>query len=220
MAPEVDDEFCTDFSNEYKFCVVSINYRKAPAHPFPTALQDVTAIAKTVIEDETLPIDKSKIAIGGFSAGANLAFAVSQMEDMKGLIGGVVGYYPPVDFTRTVEEQLATRPENAGPDPLEHKKSLFDWAYMNPGLNKADPLMSVGFAPRDKLPEKLCLVGVEFDLLCRDAEVMAEKLAEVGSGERNGTDVAWEKNGVKWEKILGENHGMDDSGALLDSANW
>lgn len=38
---------------------------------------------------------------------------------------------------------------------------------------------------------------------------MAEKMASFGTGQRIGSELSWEKNGVKWEKILGEDHGTD-----------
>ncbi len=72
--------------------------------------------------------------------------------------------------------------------------------------------LSVAFAPRDRLPPKLYIIGCELDLLCRDAELMAERLASIGTGQRVGTGSVWEKNGVKWEKILGEEHGRWNSG--------
>ncbi len=82
---------------------------------------------------------------------------------------------------------------------------LFDAAYVNENQNLRDPLLSVALARRESLPDKIFVIGCEFDLLCRDAEVMAENWA--GEGKKTGTEVAWEKNGVKWEKILGFDHG-------------
>jgi hypothetical protein len=72
-------------------------------------------------------------------------------------------------------------------------------------------MLSPLYAERDKLPQNLCVFGCEFDMLCREAELFAEKMAGVGSGERTGSDILWEKNNVRWEKILGESHGMSIS---------
>ncbi|ETN37230.1 uncharacterized protein HMPREF1541_08220 [Cyphellophora europaea CBS 101466] len=56
---------------------VSVNYRRAPEHPFPTAVDD-SADAILYISDHAadLHIDPTNIALSGFSAGANLVFSV------------------------------------------------------------------------------------------------------------------------------------------------
>jgi poly(3-hydroxybutyrate) depolymerase len=60
------------FASMHNVLVIELNYRKAPAHPFPTALYDLEALMLAVFDDESLPIDKGRIAVGGFSAGGNL----------------------------------------------------------------------------------------------------------------------------------------------------
>jgi len=102
-SPHVDDRFCTEFSNDNNFLVVSLDYRKAPAHPFPAGVNDLIKAVKSVLNDDTLPFDKNKVAIGGFSAGANLSLSVSQDKSLQGKIGGVVSFYPVVDFTTTTK---------------------------------------------------------------------------------------------------------------------
>jgi acetyl esterase/lipase len=78
---------------------VSLDYPKAPSHPYPSAVNALTATVKALLEDETLPFDRKKVAIGGFSAGANLSLAVCQDEDIRGKIGGVVSFYGPLDLS-------------------------------------------------------------------------------------------------------------------------
>ena len=57
--------------------VVSVGYRLAPEHPFPTAVDDsVDALLYLSSNAEDLGLDISRIALSGFSAGANLAFTV------------------------------------------------------------------------------------------------------------------------------------------------
>lgn len=168
---------------------------------------EVIKVVKSVLGDEALPIDKTKVAIGGFSAGANLALAVTQDDDVRQSIHGVVAFYPPVDWTTSFEQKLATRPKHAGPDPLVNMVIPFDWAYLPPDQDMREPQLSVIYAPRERLPSKICIVGCELDLLCRDSEIMAEKLASSGSGQRVGSDIAWERNGIKWEKVMGFEHG-------------
>ena len=95
---------------------------------------------------------------------------------------------------------------------------MFDFGYVPVGQDLTDPLLSVKYAERQNLPPNLCIIGCEFDLLCREAELFAEKMANVESGERTGSDDLWEKGGVRWEKILGEVHGtsrLQSSQAIL-----
>ena len=66
--PQVDAPWCNYLSNEHSICVVSIDYRKAPKFRFPQQIYDVAKIIEQVINDPDLPIDKSKVIVGGFSA--------------------------------------------------------------------------------------------------------------------------------------------------------
>jgi acetyl esterase/lipase len=162
---------------------------------------------KAILEDESLPIDKKKVTIGGSSAGANLSLACAQDRSLQGKIGGLVAYYPPCEFVTSVEEKMASRPANAGKDPLEDVADMFNWGYFTADTNLMDPQLSPQYAERANLPPKMYIVGCDFDMLCKGSEIMAERFASVGDGKRTGTDDCWEMNGIKWERILGEHHG-------------
>ncbi|TAQ89579.1 hypothetical protein B7494_g2082 [Chlorociboria aeruginascens] len=206
-SPILDDKFCHPYCNKNNILVISLDYLKAPAHPFPAGRDSLIATIKEILADTSLPINRDKIAIGGFSAGGHFALSVSQDPALRPLIKGVVAYYPVVNFISSKDELMswrATQSKNAPPDMLEHQMSMFNWGYMNTGQDLTDKRLSVQFAKRDDLPPKIFLVGCEWDVLCRDAEVMAKELA----GREEGGD-AWESNGIRWEKVLGEIHGFD-----------
>jgi acetyl esterase/lipase len=179
----------------------------APAHPYPKPIYALIDVVKAVLEDESLPFDKKKVVIGGGSAGANLALATAQDSSLQGKFGGLVAYYPPCDFTTPVKTAISTRPKHAGKDPLADKAEMFNCAYFADDQDLRDPQLSPRWANRPKLPPKIYIVGCDFDMLCHDAEKMAESFASVGDGPRTGTDDCWEQNGVKWERCLGEEHG-------------
>lgn len=102
----LDDSFCAHFAHEKKILVVSLDYPKAPESPYPGAVRVLTDLVRAVLDDETLPFDKKKVAIGGFSAGANLALAVCQT--FQGEIGGAVAFYGVMDFTTTTPEKYVS----------------------------------------------------------------------------------------------------------------
>lgn len=84
---------------------------------------------------------------------------------------------------------------------------MFNFAYYADDQDLKDPQLSVKYAERAKLPSKLYIIGCDFDMLCKNAEIMADMLGTAGDGKRTGTNACWEQNGVKWERILGEPHG-------------
>ena len=86
--------------------VVSLSYRKSPTYRFPVPVYDAAAVARAVVDDESLPVDKSKIVIGGFSAGGTIALSVCQLPELIGLITAVVPFYPVVDFSVSTPEKF------------------------------------------------------------------------------------------------------------------
>lgn len=210
--PRVDDDFASRFCNKHGICVVSIGYRLGPRKRFPTQVFDVAELAQAVINDPDLPCDKEKVAIGGFSAGGNLALAAVQLDGLEGRIAAAIGFYPVVDFAKPIKQKLKDRPETPGKkDMLANTGKWFNWAYLRPGEERQNPLLSPAFAPKHDLPDKICLIGCEYDILCKEAEDMALALAEDEEEPRKEIDGedCWEKGGVRWEKVKGKEHGFD-----------
>lgn len=78
---------------------------------------------------------------------------------------------------------------------------------MNVGQSLHDPQLSPVFAKQETLPPKIFFIGCEYDLLCRESEVMAEKMVRERSGQTVKSGDSWEQAGIKWEKVLAEEHG-------------
>ncbi len=74
------DRLCRRLANAARICIVAVDYRLAPEHRFPAALDDsVTALQWVSDNVDSLKVAPGRIGVGGDSAGGNLAAAVALM---------------------------------------------------------------------------------------------------------------------------------------------
>lgn len=190
---EDDDKWNRTFADLHEVLVIALNYSKAPWYPYPTAINDLEALTLAVLADDSLPIDKNRSAVGGFSAGGNLTLALAQNQEVKAAFnksgspgfGAAIPIYPGLDRTVTRDYKATQRQykptltpnRNSPTDMLVRLGKAFDWSYIPPGQDLLDPLLSPIFAPRDILPPHIFLIACELDLSSHDAWRMASKLA-------------------------------------------
>ena len=98
---ESHDRQCRALANESGCVVISVDYRLAPEHKFPAAPEDAYAATRYVAEHAAeFSVDPARIAVGGYSAGGNLAAVVSLMARDRG--GPALRFqlliYPAVDW--------------------------------------------------------------------------------------------------------------------------
>ncbi|MGY8705262.1 alpha/beta hydrolase [Bradyrhizobium sp. 18BD] len=101
---ESHDVVCRQLAIEGAMIVISVDYRLAPEHKFPAAVDDAIAATQWIAANaHALGVDASRLSIGGDSAGGNLAAVVAlTARDGDGpAIAGQVLIYPATDFAMT-----------------------------------------------------------------------------------------------------------------------
>lgn len=176
---EMDDVPCRRVAADARCIVVSVDYRLAPEHRFPTPPEDCYAAVRWVIDNaQGLMVDPSRVGIGGRSAGGTLAAAVCLMARDRGgpPLAVQVLDIPVLDLTRIeplVVDDGAVVLSNAGKDRYRR-------LYLGDVAEAADPYASPLLA-RDLtgLPPALILCA-EYDPVRDEGLEYAQRLAEAG----------------------------------------
>jgi acetyl esterase len=98
------DVVCRQLAHEGQSIVISVDYRLAPEHKFPAAVEDaITATQWVAANAADLGIDAARLCVGGDSAGGNLAavVAIAARDGNGPALSGQVLIYPATDFAMT-----------------------------------------------------------------------------------------------------------------------
>lgn len=177
---QTHDVICRHLANAAACIVVAVDYRLAPEHKFPAAVDDCEAAVRWAATEGTkLGIDATRISVGGDSAGANLAAVMSHM--------GRDGTLPPLRcqllLYPAVDQRLAQASYQrvTGGVPLTTATvRYFQGHYLRGEADKTDWRASPLLAPRfDGLPPALVVTAFH-DPLCDEGREYAEKLDAAG----------------------------------------
>jgi acetyl esterase len=108
---ETHDWVCRRLARLCGACVLAVDYRLAPEHPYPAALEDsMTALHWLAADAERLGVDTTRLAVGGDSAGANLAAVLALMgrDGTAPASTCQLLFYPAVDLAITGESYART----------------------------------------------------------------------------------------------------------------
>lgn len=200
------DVLCRELANKSRCAVVSVAYRLAPEHKFPVAVDDALFAVGWVADNaQLLCVDGQRIAVGGDSAGGNLATVAALLARERGQprIAFQLLIYPATDqrggsasHADFAQGHLLTQ------ESIRH----FQRCYLRGEEDRLDWRASPLLAPRlASLPPALILTA-SHDPLIDDCEAYAKRLAA------EGVDVTYSC----YEGMI---HGFFTLGKSFDAAN-
>ena len=177
---ETHDALCRSIANAAGCVVVSVEYRLAPEHKYPAAADDAFAATCWVSEHAAkLGIDPARLAVGGDSAGGNLAAVVSLMaRDRSGPpLALQLLLYPITDY----DLDTASYQRYADGYLLTRDAMAWFWGHYVPdGVSPETPYISPLRAPdHSNLPPAL-VITAECDPLADEGRAYAERLKAAG----------------------------------------
>jgi acetyl esterase len=177
---DTHDGACRFLASAAGTAILSVDYRLAPEHPFPGAVEDAWAAFSWAAENAaSLGFDPARIAVGGDSAGGNLSAVVGMLAREAGGARPAMQLliYPVTDAAG----RLPSRRTFADGFLLnETDIDQFDACYLPEGIDRSDPRISILEAPdlRDLPPAYLATAG--FDPLRDEGEAFGLRLREAG----------------------------------------
>ncbi|MGA1747497.1 MAG: alpha/beta hydrolase [Ilumatobacteraceae bacterium] len=170
---------CRDLAAGARCAVVSVDYRLAPEHPAPAAMVDCLGVTAWVLEHgREIGLDPTRVAVGGDSAGGNLAALVALELGEK--LKHQLLVYPATDLT-------LSRPsisENGEGFLLTAAgmRWFVDHYLTGTGISPADPSVSPIYATQARLGRSASasVITAEFDPLRDEGEDYSDALTAAG----------------------------------------
>ncbi len=180
---ETHDHICRRLARQADAVVVSVDYRLAPEHKFPTAVDDAYAALRWAADRaHEFGADPGKIAVAGDSAGGNLAAVVSILDRDSGqrLVRKQVLIYPVVNMTGIPTMSIAEYGVGEAAFLSIEAMSWFGKQYLGRPEDAWDIRASPILADLRDLPPALIIIA-EHDPLRDEGELYAFKMRASGS---------------------------------------
>jgi acetyl esterase len=177
---DTHDGVCRFLAAAAGVTVLSIGYRLAPEHPFPEPVEDAWAgFAWAAANAAALGADPTRIAVGGDSAGGNLAAVISLLAREGGgaMPAMQLLIYPVTD---SAEDPPSRRLFSEGFLLTKGDMDAFERAYLPPGTDATDPRISILQAPDLTGLPPAYVVTAGFDPLRDEGEAYALQMREAG----------------------------------------
>ena len=168
-------DLASQFAQRAQIRLLMVDYRLAPEHPFPAALDDVLAVYRALLAQG---IPAQRLLLGGDSAGGNLALGTAQAIRAQGLAppAALVLFSPWLDLTG----HSPSRQANAASDVMLSQQVLDEAAALYaPGLPLDDARLSPLFGPLAGLPPCL-LIASSAEILIDDARRLQQRMLAAG----------------------------------------
>jgi acetyl esterase len=179
MGLDTHDRVCRRLANATNAVVVSVDYRLAPEHRFPAALDDCMAVTHWLTGHAAeLAGDPARIAVAGDSAGGNLAAAtaLASRNGGPGLVGQVL-VYPVIDAAC----DSASFAANGEGYLLTGDTMRWFWdQYLGPDGDARDPYASVLCTDDLTSAPPALVITAEYDPLRDEGEAYAARLRDAG----------------------------------------
>jgi acetyl esterase len=177
---ETHDGVCRFLAASAGTAVLAIDYRLAPEHPFPAAVEDAwAAFAWAMTNARELGVDPARIAVAGDSAGANLSAVVCLLARAGGgaMPAMQLLIYPPTDSAGDLpSRQLFAE----GFLLTKGDMDTFERFYLPPGTDPTDPRVSILLAPDLTGLPPAYVATAGFDPLRDEGEAYALRMREAG----------------------------------------
>jgi acetyl esterase len=180
---DTHDEPCRVLCGHAGVHLLSVDYRLAPEHPFPAALDDALAALRWAQAHATeFGADPGRVAIGGDSAGANLAAVVSRLTARERPPYAQLLIYPPTD-SETKRRSQALFSEGWFLSQAD-RDAFADHYLSGSGATGSDPRVSPLLAADHSGLAPALVVTAGFDILRDEAEAYHEALVAAGTTAR------------------------------------